>query len=98
MSNDKSASRREQSQSKRINSRQCCLDKLMESAAEYNRGRLILNDDEYSRLISLLENHASRCLAPGDQLRLDGVTLVRNLDGTAAVEMRIPRCLSHVKD
>lgn len=67
----------------------------MEAAAEYNRGRLVLNDDEYSRLIALLENHVRGCLAPGDQMRLDGVTLVRNLDGTAAVEMRILRCISN---
>jgi hypothetical protein len=98
MPNDKSASHRSPRRGKRINGRQCCLDELMEAAAEYNRGRLVLNDDEYSRLLALLENHATRCLAPGDQMRLDGVTLVRNLDGTAAVEMRVPRCISHVKD
>jgi hypothetical protein len=92
MRSQSNLNRRAQSQSKSAR-KHCCLDELMHRAVEYNRGHLILNKYEYSQLIALLEAQALRCLAPGDKMRLDGVTLLKNLDGTASVEMRILRIL-----
>jgi len=64
------------------------LDDLIEVAVRYNRGQLTLNTKEFTHLVALLEGQAKRCLDPGDKIRLDGVTLLKHSDGTAAVNMQ----------
>jgi hypothetical protein len=62
------------------------LDELLRAAIDYIRGRLTLSYDDYRLLLTLLRRQAER-LDPGDRIRLDCVTPMKNKDGTVRVHM-----------